>query len=185
MATFLQLGILNYFSIIFPALLVFVIVFALFQKYKILGDNKSVHTIIAIALAFLVILSASMVELINVMAPWFVVIFVFMVLLLVLFKLMGASDETISSMFIKNKSIQWLIIGIAFIILVAALAHVYGARLAPAAAVEGEVVAEETGEPTTFGQNVVKILFNPLILGIVFILLLAVFTIALITKERL
>jgi len=187
MATFLQLGVLRYFSIIFPALIIFVIVFALFEKYKVLGDNRFVHTIIALALAFLVILSADLVELINVMAPWFVIIFVFVVFLLVLLKLMGASDESISSMLTKNKGIQWILIGIGFIILIAALAHVYGERLAPATgaapAVEGEAV-EAAEAPTTFGGNVMRVLFNPLILGVIFILLVAIFTIALITRER-
>jgi len=190
MATFLQLGLMNYFSIIFPALIVFVIVFALFQKFKILGEDKTVHSIIAIALAFLVILSADVVELINVMAPWFVIIFVFLVLLLVLFKLMGASDENIAAILTKNKGVQWIIIGIGFIILIGALAHVYGERLAPVTAeepVEGAVVSEAIAEkePTTFGENVLKILFNPLMLGVIFILLVAIFTIALITRERL
>jgi len=182
MATFLQLGVLRYFSIIFPALIVFVIVFALFEKFKILGENKSVHTIVAIALAFLVILSSSLVELINTMAPWFVIIFVFVVLLLVLFKLMGASDEAISSMLMKNKGVQWILIGIGFIILIAALAHVYGAKLVPVTSPAEVSAGAEV--PTTFGENVLRILFNPIILGIIFILFVAIFTIALITRER-
>lgn len=188
MATFLQLGILRYFSIVFPALVVFVIVFALFERFKILGENKSVHAIIAIALAFLVILSTDLVELINVMAPWFVIIFVFVVLLLVLLRLMGASEEALSSMLIKNKGIQWVLIGVGFIILIAALAHVYGERLAPttaAAPSEAAVVGElAEAAPPTFGENVRRILFNPLVLGLIFILLVSIFTIALITRER-
>ena len=42
MATVLDIGLLEYFSIIFPAILIFLLVFALLQKIKILGDNKTI-----------------------------------------------------------------------------------------------------------------------------------------------
>ena len=77
MATFLEIGALRYFSIIFPALLVFVVVYALFEKLKILGENKSIHAIVAIVLAFMVLLIEDIANLINFISPWFVLMFIF------------------------------------------------------------------------------------------------------------
>ena len=74
MVTFLETGLINYFAIIFPALLVFAVVFALLEKTKIVGENKGINAIIAIVLAFMVMLSANVAEIINYMAPWFVVL---------------------------------------------------------------------------------------------------------------
>ncbi|MBW2981772.1 hypothetical protein KY343_02720 [Candidatus Woesearchaeota archaeon] len=186
MATFLETGLLNYFSIIFPALLVFVLVFALLQKIKILGDNKTINALVAIALGFIVLLSESILSIINFAAPWFVVFFIFMVLLLVVFKLMGASDENIASVVRSDKVVQWAIIAISVIIIASALGNVYGQKLLPFTTEEvnvtenGEVTSTAT---TSYSTNVAAVLFNPKVLGLVFLLLVAAFTIALITKE--
>ena len=78
MATFLDTGLLSYFSVIFPALLVFVIVYALLEKTKLLGENKAIHAIAAIAIALMLMLSRNIMNVINYMAPWFVLLFVFL-----------------------------------------------------------------------------------------------------------
>ena len=80
MANGLDLGVLNYFSVIFPALLIFVIVYALLEKTKMLGENRSLHAIAAISAAFLVMLSKDILEIINFGAPWFILVIVFLVL---------------------------------------------------------------------------------------------------------
>ena len=78
----LDIGIMNYFSIIFPVLIVFVIVFAILEKTKILGENKIFNAVLAIGFAFLVMLSKEIIAIISFGAPWFVLLFVFLVLLL-------------------------------------------------------------------------------------------------------
>lgn len=184
MATFLQIGLLNYFSIIFPALLIFFLVFGILQKTKILGDGKTaINAIIAIALAFILILSKDLVKIINVMAPWFVIVFIFLILLLIIFKIMGASDTTIADLLADNKGIQWVLVLVGVIILIASIAHVYGEKLLPVTE-DGEFVAEEGGESSKFSSNVLKVLFNPLMLGTIFILVLAIAAIGLLTRER-
>ena len=185
MATFLQIGLLNYFSIIFPALLIFFVVFAILQKTKVLGENITVNAIVGIAIAFIVILFRDIVTVINFMIPWFVIIFIFLILLLVVLKIMGATDATIAEMLANNKSVQWILVGIGVIILIAAIAHVYGERLVPVTA-EGEIAeGAEIGEgESAYKQSIMKVIFNPLILGMLFILILAIAAIGLLTRER-
>ncbi len=183
MASILQVGVLKYFSLIFPALLVFVVVFALLEKTKVIGENKTVNAIIAIAIGFMVILFEDIISIINYMAPWFVLLFIFFILLLILYKLLGASDQNIAEFFTKNKGLQFVLIGIGVIILIAAIAHVYGQRLLPVTDEGVNVTALE--EPTSFKQNVLNVLFDPKILGMIFILVIAVAAIALLTKEKL
>jgi len=187
METFLEIGVLNYFSIIFPALLIFVVVFAILEKTKMLGESKTLHAIAAIAAAFLVMLSRDVIAIINVGAPWFIMVFIFMALLLLLYRFMGASEEDLAKVIKTDRPIQWLIFFIGIIIVFASIAHIYGQRFLEqkVGEVEGEegVPIEEAEGERTFSQELYDTLFNPKILGLALIFLIAVFTIALLSKE--
>lgn len=186
MATFLEIGLLNYFSIIFPALLVFVIVYAVFEKFKLLGENKSIHAIIAISLAFIVILYPDIVSIINFISPWFVFMFIAVILIIMVYKIMGATDASLENFIRTDRGVQWFIFALSAIIIIAGISHVYGQRLLPATleegdnvTVEGEVTSGATGE---FKENVAAIFFHPKVLGVLFIFLVAVFAIGLLTR---
>jgi len=188
MAAFLDVGLLEYFSIIFPALLIFVVVYALFEKLKIVGESKSVHAIIAIAFAFILMLSKDVMDIINFISPWFVLLFIFIILLLVAYKTLGASDENIANFIRTDKLTQWIIIIIGVIILFSALSHVYGERLLPIT--EGGTVSGEnnmtsvTGSATpTYSARMGETFFHPKVLGFVLIMTIAVFTVGLLTKD--
>jgi len=168
MATFLDtLGVLDYFAPIFSALLVFAIVYSILQKVQILGDNKVIHSLIAISLGILVLLIPDLVDLINFIAPWFVVVFIFVVLLLMTYQMFGLKEENIVHYMINDKSINWTIIAIGLIIILAGIFVTFGER------------ALQTGaEQTGFQANLFSIIFNPKVLGLLLILGISVFTIA-------
>ena len=185
MVTFLDTGLFEFFSVIFPALLVFAVVYGFFTKFKIFGESKSLHAIIAISVAFLVMLSEDIVALISFIAPWFVLFFVFLMLLLMVYMIMGASADDFARVINNDPTISWTIFVIGIVIIAAGVAHVYGQRLGPLTQ-DGEVSdtdATISGETSDFSQNVGKILFHPKLIGMIFILLVAVFAIALLTKE--
>jgi magnesium-transporting ATPase (P-type) len=182
----LQLGILSYFSAIFPALLVFVLVYAILEKTKILGENKIVHSIAAIVAAFLVLLSRDIIAIISFGAPWFVLVFVFLTLLLLIYRFMGASEEDLAKVIRTDKPIQWAVFAVGAIIVIAAISNIYGQRLLEKEGVEGgNVTAEEKAaeEGRTFSSELYDTVFNPKVLGLIFIFLVAVFAIALLTRE--
>ena len=183
MATFLDLGLLNYFAVIFPALIVFVIVYAVFEKFKLLGENKTLHAIIAISMSFLVIISNDVVKVINFISPWFVLVFIFFIFMLMVFKIMGESDASIAAAG-KDKAVVWTIIIISLIIIGAGLSSTYGQRLLTE---EGSniTISESTISTTTgeFSENVSSIFFHPKIIGLIFIFLVAVFSVSLLTRE--
>lgn len=187
MATFLEVGLLNYFSVIFPALLIFVVVFAIFEKFKLIGESKTIHAVVAIALAFMVMLSQNIVTIINFIAPWFVLVFIFVILLLMVYKIMGASDEVLTNFIQTDNAVKWFIFAIGIIIIIAGISHVYGQRLVPVTTEGGEVIDPQTGEITTasgeFKENIAATFFHPKIIGTLFVLLVAVFAISLLTRE--
>ncbi len=177
MVTFLDITLFQYFNVIFPILLIFAVLFALLQKTKILGENVTINAIISIAVALMSLLSPDVISLINYVAPWFVLVFIFVILLLLVYQLLGATEKDILSALKGDKTIQWTVFGIALVILVAGFAHIWGERmLALQGTPEGADVVEE-GEPG-FKQNLYTMLFSPKVLGVIFIFLIAIFTIA-------
>ena len=84
MATFLDIGFLEKFSVIFPFLLALVVIYGILSYSKLFGDNKTVHILIALFVSMMLLLSDSVRQIINLMAPWFVLLFLFMVFLMII-----------------------------------------------------------------------------------------------------
>ena len=74
----------SYFMPIVSFLLVFVVVYALLAKTKILGDNAVIHLFISFLLSIMFIVNVSLVDFVNFSSAWFVVFFVTVFLVLVL-----------------------------------------------------------------------------------------------------
>jgi len=194
MATFLDVGLFGYFGVIFPVLLVFLLVFAVMAKTKFFGDNKGVYALIAFSIAMIMLFSPGVVSVINVMAPWFVLIFIFSILMLLALMVLGVNPDAITKYMSGDwEVVHWFILAFAIIIAIGALASVYGSSLLPYTNESGEPIEGEdlpdshmsaetatTGKTTStgdFNQNVGRVLFHPKVIGLVFVMLVASFTI--------
>ena len=187
MAAALQIGILNYFSVIFPTLLVFVILFAILEKTKILGDNKVLNATAAIAASFIVMLSKNIIAIISVGAPWFVLVFVFLTLLLLIYRFMGASEANLANVITKDKAVIWALLAIGLIIVISSISNIYGQRLLDEDEVggDGKVTVTNTtgGDEVSYKGELRDTIFNTKVIGLMFIFLVAVFTISLLTRS--
>lgn len=174
MVTFFDVGLFQYFNVIFPILLIFSIVFAILHKTKILGENATINAVVAISLALMSLLSPTLIDVISFMAPWFVLVFIFVILLVLMYQLLGATEKDILGALKSEKTIQWAVIGVGVIILFAAFANVLGQKMLTMQpeAIEGEEA------PSAFEKNIYTILFNPKVLGLIFVFLIAIFTVA-------
>lgn len=179
MATFLDIGLLQYFDVIFTVLFVFAIVYALLKKTEILGHSNSIIAIVAVAMAFLVLLSNTVVDMVKFMIPWFAVAIIFFILVILIFQTFGAGEKDIASA-LKDETLRWTIIGVAIVILVAAFGHVLGQSMTEAAYTSGGAVNATDGSSSTtsFEQNINAIIFNPKVLGLIILFAVAVFAIA-------
>lgn len=182
MATFLDLSLFNYFNVIFPLLLIFAVVFALLYKTNLLGKNLTLNALVAIVLALMSLVFPDLIKLISFIAPWFVVVFVFMIFLLLVYQLLGATEKDILGALKGDKTIQWAIFGISLVILFAGIAHVWGAKVLPATqqqTLETENSPEVSGKTSgTYTKNILATFFHPKILGLIFLFLIAIFTVA-------
>ena len=180
MVTVLDVGLLNYFSTVFPAILVFAVVFAILTTTKILGENKTISAVVAIILALLVLIYPDITNLINYMAPWFVLVFIFAILLLLIYRIFGATEKDIATYLRTDRPLNWAILAVGIIILIAAVANVFGQRaLSGAGQIPNETAAAEGVGTPSFESNIFNTLFHPKVLGLLLILAIAVFTIIL------
>ena len=185
MATPLDIGLIKQFSIIFPFLLTFVVVYGILLYTKSLGENKSLIALLAMVTSFIVILSPTVREVIDTMVPWFLLFFIFAFFGLIAIKSLGATDAdimgTIGSP--EGKSvITWFVV-ISVIIGLGSLSYVLsqkGASITGGGATTDEDTAEagERGDVGTTGKSAFwGILFHPKVLGLVLLFLIGTFTV--------
>lgn len=187
MATFLDVGLLRYFNIIFPFLLVWALVFALLQKTKLVGsDRVGINAIIALAFAFMVSLSDSAVQIINFMIPWFTIAIIFFLLIILIFQIFGAGEKDIFAYVQKDKGIGWIIIGVVLIIAGASFGNVFGQDLLNQSGGETSMNVSGGGEggvaTPDLQRNLYATLFHPKVLGIIVLFAIAIFAIALLSQ---
>jgi hypothetical protein len=168
MATFLDITGLQQFSTFFVFIFVWLLVYAILSYTKIIGDNIGINVIIGLILGLLVLFSPIATGLIEYVAPWFGVLFVFIIFATIALRLFGATNvESLGSLRIVT------IVVILVIFTIGALSYVRQQVTAPG----DNETSIDYGKTTT-------ILFHPKILGVLFILILAVFTIVLMAGKQ-
>jgi len=166
MATVLDVGVISYFSPVFTFLLVLAISYALLAKTKMLGDNVKINFTIAMAIGFIVLFSGGATKLVNFITPWFVVLFILIVLLFVILTFMGIENKEIYS---KLGGTTGMII-IFLLVLVIAVANVFGDMFTPYAS-EDELQQMTPQERTRV--DTLRSMVSPRLLSAVFILIVA------------
>lgn len=165
MVSLLDLGLIQYFAPAFTFFLILIITWAILEKTSLLGDNKAVNWIIALCMAVLAMLVPGLSDVIQIMTPWFIVLFIFMILLVVIFLFMGVKGDTLAGVFGKNTFVIWVVVIVSLAIVGYSFMQVYGESiqsLTNPEDAEGDLNA-------TIGQ----ILFHPKIMGMVLILVIA------------
>jgi hypothetical protein len=106
-------------SILF--LLVFVVVFAVLQKSKILGDNVSkINSFVALAFAFLFLGVSAATEVVTKMVPWVAVALSVILMFLLLWGFVGGEMGSLPG------SIKWTIIILSMVFIISLLLYVTG-----------------------------------------------------------
>ncbi|HIH47396.1 TPA: hypothetical protein HA297_03775 [Candidatus Woesearchaeota archaeon] len=205
MATLLDIGLASQFQMVFSFFFVVAVVYGVLALTKFFGDNKPLYALIAILLGILVLLIPDVSSLINIMTPWFVFLFIFLVFLLITYKIFGATEMDIASA-LKDRAVVWVILIIAVIIVIGSFASVFGQRLLERGsgsdlradagdgrtiidARTGRVIREVPGAGGrglardsvaggSYGQNLLSTLLHPKVLGFGLMGLIALFTIA-------
>ena len=169
MATFLDVSGLAYFSKFFVFLFVWLAVYAILQYTKAIGQNQGVNVIIGLIVGLLTLFSPIATGVVEYISPWFAVILIFAIFATMALKMMGASSADLAGSQLKT------IVGIVVVIIliVGALSYVRDEATLPG----------ENGTSVNYGKSA-SVIFHPNVLGAIFILIIAVFAIALLTKQK-
>ncbi|MBW2999349.1 hypothetical protein KY339_01645 [Candidatus Woesearchaeota archaeon] len=185
MVTILEAGIFESFSRIFAMVLIIAIVYAILQFTNFLKAGKGVHGLIAIIIGLLMLISPDIMKVVMLMIPWFVLMFIFIILLLLGYMLFGAKEADFLHVLKTDRTVVWVILIICIVIIISVLSQVYSQRFLTAEEGEdvGEGAAAEGVATASYSKNVAATIFHPKILGMIFIALVAVFTIGILTAE--
>jgi hypothetical protein len=178
----IDIGFLEYFSPIFVFVLVFVVVYAMFQFTKFMGENKVLHSLIAFFVAVIFLFSTAASDVVLFVAPWFTVFFIFLIFLIMAYKLFGATDDQIKTVISKWHAGQYMVAAIGIIIMLFGLGSGLGQNLLgytqeEAAAGEVTDLGEDSTATASYKQNLVATIFNTRVLGMILILIIASLTI--------
>ena len=179
MATVLDLGLFEYFGVIFPFLFATIVVYAILESTKMLVDDKqAINAMVGLIAGVLLIMSEKAVLLIKFITPWFVLLFIFFFLMMLIFRLFGAKDEDFKRAATgeEDKTVMYWLITLSVLILVIGLGAVYGDTLTPYTG----------GADTTtdqFEANAWSAFFHPKVIGLIFISLVGAFTIKLLAGD--
>lgn len=170
MATFLDVTGLEYFSNFFVFIFIWLTVYAILSYTKIFGDNKAISILLGLIMGIFVLFSPTAAGVIQYIAPWFAVIFIFIMLISVTTKMFGVSG------FESYASLKWIMLVVVVItLIVGSLSYVREKTVIP-----GE---NETGVDIDYGKAS-NFFFHPKVLGMLFVLIMAVFTIALLAGKQ-
>lgn len=176
----IDISVLKEFSGIFPFLLVLVLVYAFLMFSEWFKEHKGIAGVVAVVLAFMTLMSDIAIKTINMMAPWFVLFVIFAIMFTLAFMMFGFDIKYISK-FIEGGEFNigiW-VLAIMAIIGIGSLFTVVNEEIG-----FGELVSQNATGAASQGYNFWPTLFHPKILGMVLVLLIAVFTIRQITKTE-
>ncbi len=145
---------------VFGFLLVFVVVYALLSKTKVLGENKFVHIFTSFCIAIFFLVSANAVEYVRIVTPWFVAFIVSLLFILILVGLMQGKVED----FIKP-GVAWIIVLILLAIFVGSAVYVFA-----------DAINQYLSGPKEF-------ILRPQIFGVIILIAVTLFASWLITRK--
>ena len=166
MATFLDIGILESFLPLFSFIFIWLILYAILQKSKLLGGKVVLDLVIGLIIALVAMFSGSTLEFVNTLIPWFVMLAI--AAILVVF---------VSSSFLKEgvadvPPLKIIVMVLSLVIIVWSITVIFGPVFNPYSA--GANSEWET----------LRTLFHPRVLGAIFILIVVARTIKLFVENK-
>ena len=187
MSSIIDIGIIEGLQPLFIFLIIFAVVFGILSGTRLLGTSKAIHAIIALVLGLISIISVTLIKVISVMIPWFIILAIFLILVIIGMKTAGVPDESIIAA-AKDAQVYWTLIIICLVIIVGSLASVFGQQeLGVTQPNTTQLTFGEGGEPITatddFDHNVRATFYHPKMLGFILFMLIGLLTISQLTRD--
>ncbi len=182
MATVLDLSVLKTFMPIFSWIFAFLLIYGVLEVTQIF-KNRGIHAMIAFVFSVMVAISGTATNTIVAMTPWFLIMIFFIFMLYLIGNFMGLGSADIIGSLGGKGAIWWILI-LGVIILASGLSQSFGQQLL--AARQGgnatEVPATSTNPDGSHGGQVLFVLTNPKVLGMLLLFFIGALTIAMMTS---
>ncbi|MBS3147606.1 hypothetical protein J4219_01855 [Candidatus Woesearchaeota archaeon] len=178
MATPLDITVLKQFEGVFPFILVLVLTYVVLLRIEWFKEKNQVFAaLIALILAMLTLFSDIAMKTINLMAPWIVLLIMFMTFVMFTYMVLGFEQKDIVA-HIKSGEFAsgTFVIALLILIAVGSLMFVVSEEYDLDAVKSGNVSG--TG-PAEFWQTI----FHPKVLGLMLVMLIAFFTVRYMTEQ--
>ncbi len=179
MATLLDTSLLQFISPIFSFIFIFTLMYAVMDKFKLVGDNKGIHAAIALSIAVVFLFAKDAVRFVNFITPWFIIMLVVGLFLTTFFVFFGVKNETIGEKVMSDPRVYWTVIVLSIIILFISIGQVFGSDLSADSGAKS--ISEREGVSDATGEGFSSIV-HPRVLGALFLLIIAAFAIRLISE---
>jgi hypothetical protein len=176
MATLVDFGLFRTFSPIFVFLIVFIFTYVVLLMVPAFKEKKSLVMILAFLMAMIFSVYPDMTAFISQMTPGLVFFLVFIMFVLITLSAVGLDSKDILNLFgaRDNRGATWFFIIIILIIVGSAASSIFGNRLVSLTD-DNDNKSNNATAKDEFEQNLTRTIFNPKILGLVFMFLIVVF----------
>jgi magnesium-transporting ATPase (P-type) len=194
MATFLDIGLVQQANWLFAFVLVFVLLYAILSYKKLFDMSKMTASTIAICIAFMMLLSPAFLNIVAAAVPWFAIAIIFIVFLLLTMFTLGVTPEDMTKTLNGpqyGSSIKSFVVIIASIIIIGAIASQFSVFTGGGSEPSGETIVNANGEIVSQSGDVggkgqdalIAILFHPQVLGLLAIMVIAIFATILLSSN--
>lgn len=186
MATVLDVTLFDFFSPALLFILVYATTYAILEKLNFFGENKGIHAIISFAISLLFLFSGAARSVLEFALPWYLILGFVGLNILIIMGLFGAGEKEFkAALSSDSRIITWTIV-LSVVILIFALSNAIG-QFALEKTQDNQTIIEDTEETTatdSFTKNLYRTLFHPKVLGMLALLLIAMFTILFLTSSK-
>lgn len=178
MATFLDAILIGHFNSLFVFLMILVATYAILIKIKVF-ENAAINFSLAFFAAILFATSEMATKTIEYATPWFIFIISIILFMMLAFRFMGGTEKDFFLYPVKNPTGASIIAIIMVIIFLLAAGQASKDKKDAAAGLE----QQDQGAVISFPGKIGEILQTPAVLGLIVVLLIAVFAAMMITSQ--
>ncbi len=174
MATFINAFMVQKFNWFVLFLFIFVIVYAILEKSNWF-KNKNLDSIIALAVAFLSLMNPNVVSLIEHLIPWFFIILLVSLFILVAMMNLGVEEKNITKAMSTWGPFHITLIGFIGLVILLVIAQVYGSQFMTIAS------GKATNQSSI--SHTIQVMVQPQVLALIFVFIVAGLAVLFLTND--
>ena len=197
MAIPIALGLIDKFSVVFIALMIFAITYGVLSVSNVFKGAKNLYGIISLGVTFLALINSDFVKMLTMILPWVAFMIIFLFIMFFVLQFLGLSQESILTVMGGEKKLStlWWVFGALIFLVIWSLGSIMGQRYLEAGqGINNETVVSGTNLITnsttvattstqSFHSNLTNVLFHPAVLGFAVLMIISMMALLMLTRD--